>query len=137
MPRTSLFVRFRSAVPNRHGSYPGIFGLANGLATDGRLTAADHAWWAATNAVGDTWYPDPSRTHPDCYDRTLNPGAAAWFRTSATELLALAEGYLQLLDRYDVPWHELRTDRPGRLVYEDDVQVVAVPFRHPEDWPFR
>ncbi|WP_164488335.1 MULTISPECIES: hypothetical protein [unclassified Plantibacter] len=22
-----------------------------------------------------------------------------------------------------------------RLTYEDDVQVVAVPFRHPDDWP--
>jgi hypothetical protein len=132
-----LYVRFRSAVPNRRGSYPGIFGLANGLAADGRLTADDYAWWAATNAVGDALYRDPSRVDPACYDRELNPGAAAWFRSSATELLTLAEGYLQLLDRYGVPWHELRTDRPGHLVYEDDVQVVAVPLRYPEDWPFR
>ena len=48
-------------------------------------------------------YADSSTVVPGCYDRELNPGARAWFRESATELLALAAGYLRLLDRYDVP----------------------------------
>ncbi len=43
---------------------------------------------------------------------------------------------LELLDRYDVRWVELRTNTPGRITYEDDVQVVAVPFSYPDDWPF-
>lgn len=136
MPRELQFVRYRSAVPNRRGTYPGVFALANGLAADGRLDPADHAWWVATNAVGEQLYTDPSAVDPTCYDRELHPGAAAWFRSSATELLDLSAQYLDLLDRYGVPWHELRSDSPGHVVYADDVQVVAVPFRHPEDWPF-
>ncbi|UIJ35621.1 hypothetical protein [Allobranchiibius sp. GilTou73] len=43
--------------------------------------------------------------------------------------------YLRLLDRYDVPWVQLRTAHPGRVVYQDDVQVVAVPFEYPAAWP--
>jgi len=136
VPRELQFVRYRSAAPNQRGAYPGVFALVNGLATGGRLTAEDHVWWVATNAAGEELYADPSRVDPSCYDRELHPGAAAWFRSSATELLDLSSGYLDLLDRYAVPWHELRTDRPGRVVYSDEVQVVAVPFRHPDDWPF-
>lgn len=130
------FVRYQSAVPNRRGAWPGVFGLANGLASDGRLTAEDQAWWAAANARATAAYTDPSTVDPDCYHPVANPGARAWFRHSATELLELTSGYLDLLDRYELPWVELRTSTPGRIVFEDHVQVVAVPFRFPDDWPF-
>ena len=136
MTRELQFVRYRSAVPNRRGAHPGVFALANGLAAGGRLTAADHEWWVARNAEAERLYPDPTRTTPGCYDPVVNPGAASWFRAGATHLLALTGDYLHLLDRYGVRWHELRSDHPGRIVHEDDVQVVAVPYLHPEDWPF-
>ena len=48
---------------------------------------------------------------------------------------APARTYCALLDRYDVAWVELRTAHPGRSVYEDEVQVVAMPFTHEEHWP--
>jgi len=35
-----------------------------------------------------------------------------------------------------VRWVELRTASPGLIVYSDAVQVVAVPYRHPDGWPF-
>jgi hypothetical protein len=72
---------------------------------------------------------------PECYDRTLNPGARAWFKSGASDQIELARAYLVLLDRYDVGWVELRTAAPGRIVYEDHVQVVAVPYDHDRDWP--
>lgn len=49
----------------------------------------------------------------------------------------MARRYTVLLDRYEVPWVEPRTERPGRIVYDDAVQVVAVPFVHEEHWPLR
>lgn len=130
------FVRFQSMVPNRRGSYPGVFALANGLAGEGSLAPADAAWMRASNDRADALYVDPTTVVADCYDPVLNPGARSWFTSSATELLEFTRGYLDLLDRYDVRWVELRTSTPGRVTYEDAVQVVAVPFTHPEDWPF-
>lgn len=127
--------RFQSAVPNRRGTFPGIFGLTNGLGRGGLLSAEDHAWWVDSNARANGLYADPSTVVPGCYDHDVNPGARAWFRESATELLALAAEYLRLLDRYGVSWVELRSSSPGRIVYADDVQVVAVPFRYPEARP--
>ncbi|QZQ55628.1 hypothetical protein KZI27_01795 [Curtobacterium sp. TC1] len=130
------FVRFQSAVPNRRGRFPGIFALANGLRDAGRLTDTDRRWLAAANERAEGMYVDPSTVEPGCFDEVRNPGARSWFRTDATDLLTMSAEYLDLLDRYGVGWVELRTDRPGRTTYEDDVQIVAVPLAYPADWPF-
>jgi len=132
----TVFVRFQSAVPNRHGTYPGVFALANGLASDGALSDEDFTWWRAANDRADALYPQPSQLDLRCYDPTLNPGARAWFKESATELIDMTRAYLALLDRYRIGWIELRTTAPGRISYEDGVQVVAVPGTYPSDWPF-
>ncbi|WP_284293273.1 hypothetical protein [Luteimicrobium album] len=105
-----------------------MFGLANGLARAGVLTAEDHAWWRRSNAWCTEAYRDPSAVDPLVYDRAVNPGAKAWFRASAVELVDKAREYLVLLDRYGVAWVERRTSSPGRVVYADEVQVVAVPL---------
>ena len=132
----ATYCRFQSAVPNRHGRFPGVFAMANGLGRQGLLDPADHAWWEAENRRGDELYVDPSTVNPTCFDRELNPGARSWFRSSATGLIAMTQACLAMLDRYGVPWVELRSDSPGRVVYADEVQVVAVPYTHAADWPF-
>ncbi|NED97325.1 hypothetical protein G1H11_18675 [Phytoactinopolyspora alkaliphila] len=114
--------------------FPGVFALANGLAHAGALSPDDYAWWRAANDHGDAAYTDPSTVDPACFDRELNPGAVSWFKSTATSLISTCDGYLALLDRYGVPWTELRTDHPGMIVYEDDVQVVATPYSYPEHW---
>ena len=123
------FVRYQSAEVNARGINVGIFGLANGLAKDGRLSEEDHRWWQTANAWYDAAYPDPNLLDPAVYDRTINPHAQAWFKTTAAHLLTRIPGYLDLLDRHGVQWEELRSSTPGRVLYEDDVQVVVVPNR--------
>ena len=132
----TAFVRYQSAVPNRRGRFPGIFALANGLRDTGRLTDTDRRWLAAANERAEGLYVDPSTVEPGCFDDIRHPGARSWFRTGAADLLTMSAEYLDLLDRYGVGWVELRTDRPGRTTYEDDVQIVAVPLAYPADWPF-
>jgi hypothetical protein len=121
------FVRFEATAPNSRGMRSGVFALANRLASTGLFTPADAAWHRAANTRADLLYRNPSFETPGCYDRTVNPGARAWFRSSAAELLTMTRGYLELLDRYGVGWVEVRTDDPGRITHSDDVQVVAVP----------
>ncbi|ALD12004.1 hypothetical protein [Clavibacter capsici] len=130
------YVRFQSAVPNRRGTFPGVFALADGLRLSGMLSDEEGEWMDAANARASESYADPRSVDPECYDRVLNPGARAWFLASATDLLAFTADYLALLDRHDVPWQELRTRTPGRIVYADDVQVIATPHTI-DDWPFR
>jgi hypothetical protein len=130
------FVRYQSAVPNRLGRFPGVFALANGLHRSGLLTPADQIWLQDANRRATAAYPDPSTVDPDCYDQDRNPGARAWFTADARHLLDLTGPYLEMLDRYGVPWVQLSTRTPGRIVYRDDVQVIAVPQTFSEHWPF-
>ncbi|NYJ75605.1 hypothetical protein [Allobranchiibius huperziae] len=110
--------------------------MANGLAKKQLLSSRDAEWLRSANAHANAAYADPSLTGSGCYDLDRFPGARAWFKATATYLLEMTGEYLELLDRYDVPWVELRTARPGRVVYEDNVQVVTTPFSYPADWPF-
>ncbi|MBF4620886.1 hypothetical protein [Clavibacter sp. VKM Ac-2542] len=130
------YVRFQSAAPNRRGTFPGVFALANGLRLSGMLSGEEGEWMDAANARAAGAYADPRSVDPDCYDRVRNPGARAWFLADAVDLLSFTADYLALLDRHDVPWQELRTRTPGRIVYADPVQVIAVPHTV-DDWPFR
>jgi len=123
------FVRFHSPHPNARGTFPGVFALANGLRSDGRLSDADVDWLRAANTTATLAYADPSVTHPEVYDRALHPTAEAWFRVSALHLTEMVRGYLELLARYGVACVESRSDDPGEVIYSDDVQVVVVPFR--------
>lgn len=136
MTATPLFRRFQSAVPNRHGTFPGVFALVNGLRDEGLLSPRDIAWVRTSNRRAHELYADPTSIVAECYDPVVNPAARSWFRASATDLIEFAKEYLDLLDRDNVAWVEVRTASPGRVTYADDVQIVAVPPTSPTDWPF-
>lgn len=57
------------------------------------------------------------------------PRALSWFKPTADRFIWIARRLARALDANDLVVHELLTDRPGEVVYEDDYQVVAVPFR--------
>lgn len=121
------FVRYQAVFPNDRGTYPGVFALTNGLAHAGALSAPDRAWWRVANDWCNDAYPDPSAIDPSVYDRTVHSTAQAWFKSTALHLLAMVDEYVALLHRYGVPCEQIRTNDPGEILYEDEVQVVAVP----------
>ncbi|MGW6569949.1 hypothetical protein [Streptomyces sp. NPDC054975] len=122
-----LYVRFQSPTRSSRGHFPGVFALANGLAREGRLSASEYAVWRASNDWYDTHVTNPTTVDPTVYDPTLNPGAAAWFRSTATGLLTRVLPYLDILAAHGVPCVRLESATPGRIIYEDAAQVVAAP----------
>jgi hypothetical protein len=126
LPRMG-YVRFESATPNSRGGRTGIFGLANGLASSGRLSPDDWSWWRTNNDWGDAAYTDPATVDPTLFDKETYRRATCWFKDSANHLLEQVTGYLDLLDRYGIGWVELRSNDPGTILYEDEVQVVVTP----------
>ncbi|MFE7582432.1 hypothetical protein ACFU5Y_12855 [Streptomyces gardneri] len=123
----ALFVRFQGTVRGPRGNFPGVFALANGLAREGRLSGDEYTFWRTNNDWYDANYPDPSSTDPHVYDHDLHPGAAAWFKTTAVHLVDRVAGYLDLLAAHGVACERVESSAPGRIIYEDDVQVVVVP----------
>jgi len=136
-----MFVRFQSPVPGKRGVHTGVFGLTNGLGRSGRLSPEEHAAWRAGNDWYDAAYPDPTATDPTVYDVTLHPRATAWFKETATHLLERVPPYLEILRTHGVPCVRVEAADPGRVIYEDDVQVVVDPHDptaptsfHPATW---
>jgi hypothetical protein len=121
------YVRFRSRYPNQDGVHVGIFGLVNVLGRHGMLTPAEETFRRENNAWYDAAYPDPCTVDPSVYDRQLNPGASSWFKPTATTLLRRADGYLAILSAHAVAWQQVASPAPGRVVYEDEFHLVALP----------
>lgn len=122
-----MYVRFQSPHPGKRGVHTGVFGLTNLLGRSGRLTVEQHRAWRKGNEWYDAAYPDPSDTDPSVYDETVNPQATAWFKISATHLLDRVPEYLDILRAHGVECERVESDDPGRIIYEDDVQIVVVP----------
>jgi hypothetical protein len=55
--------------------------------------------------------------------------AISWFKDSANQHLARMRELANILERHGISVQMLKTDRVGYVVYEDEYQVVAEPFR--------
>lgn len=121
------YVRFQAAQRNRRGHFTGVFGLINTLAKQGKLTDEEELFRRSNNSWYNEAYPDPSTVDSTVYDHEVNPGAAAWFKPSATHLIEHVSGYLEILTAHGVECRTVRSADPGRVIYEDEVQIVVVP----------
>lgn len=122
-----MYIRFQSPSPGKRGVHTGVFGLTNTLGRAGELSPQEHADWRAGNDWFNAAYRDPSDSDPTVYDERVNPLATAWFKESAVHLLERVPRYLEILSAHGVECVRVETADPGRIVYEDDVQVVVVP----------
>ena len=52
----------------------------------------------------------------------------SWFRQDAGAVLDKVAELIALLEQFDITVDQLNTTRPGYIVYEDEVQIVAEPF---------
>jgi hypothetical protein len=123
----TTYLRYQSPTPNRRGTHPGVFGLVNGLARDGLLTPGQEQFRLVTNAWYEANVTDPATVDPSVYDRAVNPRAAAWFKESAHDVIGPVDGYLEILAEHGVECVLVRCTDPGRVIYEDDRQIVVVP----------
>jgi len=96
------------------------------LARGGELSPEEWRFWRTNNDWYNAAYLDPSTVDPAVYDPTRHPGAVAWFKPTATHLLARVDGYLRLLAAHGVECVTLRSADPGRIIYEDADQIVVV-----------
>ena len=94
-------------------------------------------WDAARLSALMDWF-NVHLEKPERVARSRRPNghhaAVSWFKVSAHEHIARARELAALLEQYGVPTRMLTTERPGYVVYEDEFQVAAEPFRseHPD-----
>jgi hypothetical protein len=113
------------------GVEEGIFGAAHDLrdgilasALDRSLLDALLSWFDANLATPKRFNSTKSKGH---YRRKA--AGISWLKHAAVEHLARMRELADILERNGIRVSRITTDRPGYVVFEDDHQVVAEPFR--------
>jgi hypothetical protein len=105
----------------------GIFTALYALDRRGELLAHERAWFEETEAWFNRHLRRPERlawsSRPNAPERAIT-----WLKVSATEHVSRMRDLVALLEHKDVAVDEVRTDKPGYVVYEDEHQVAAMPF---------
>lgn len=102
----------------------GLFCAAHELCESGGLPAYEVDALAELDLWFSAHLKDPFDLLPEhpLYDQSI-----CWFKSVAREHLARAWEKVTILERNGVFIWTVKSERPGRVYYEDDVQVVALP----------
>ena len=125
----NMFIRFASLRVNRDsGRELGIFHTAYALRESGRL---DDDEIAQLNALLEVF--NNELDVPGCYGDTSvrwqrRYRAICWFKTQSREFISQMWTVAKFMKCHGVQMKLLRTTLPGRVLYEDEHQVAAVPF---------
>lgn len=68
------------------------------------------------------------KVHSSNSNQYAKPLSISWFKSSAAEHIEKMRQYTQILEAHNVRVKQISTERPGKIVYEDDYQVAAIPF---------
>ena len=123
-----MFVRFVVSYQDSQSQQPkGIFQACRDLRDADHLDAATEAWADQIFAWFGAHLPRPDRLAWSSRANAPERGIS-WFRSSATDHVLRARELASLLELCGLQVELLRTDRPGYILYEDEWQVVAMPF---------
>jgi hypothetical protein len=116
---------------NPLGRAPGVFQAAYRLLRRGALAADEHQHLREQL----DWFND-NLARPERFVRTRSKGyyrrqpvALSWFRQEAAEHITRARRVARIVASHSSQVQALHTMHPGYVVYEDEYQVVAIPFR--------
>ena len=91
-------------------------------------------WQAVTGSDADelkevrAWF-NENLQKPTSFGRDKLRLGICWFKTDATEHISRIWQLVQILERHGIYIKKVRTDKPGYVIYEDEWQLVAEPFR--------
>jgi hypothetical protein len=91
-------------------------------------------WGTITGADADElneirlWF-SANLERPTSFGRDTLRLGICWFKSEATEHIAHIWEMVQVLERHGIYVKKIRTDKPGYVIYEDQWQLVAEPFR--------
>ncbi len=124
----------RFVLPRSHpdtGVEEGIFGAAYDLREGTRISTSDRQSLDGLLAWLDVNLAKPQRFNSSKskgYYRRRTAGIS-WLKPTAAEHIAKMRALIAILERNGYQVSQTTTDRPGYVVFEDDHQVVAEPFR--------
>jgi hypothetical protein len=103
------------------GKPDGVFAAGHYLLKKGALSPEEAKMFKET----DEWF-DQHLPEPEYYKRGNPEKAVSWFKENALPLVDRLNPVVDMLARHGIECHMVRTDTPGRIIYEDEYQVGAV-----------
>lgn len=125
-----MFIRFFSGEIDDHSHVAaGLFNAASDLYCSDELSEYEVDALAELRDWFDAHLKSPFDylSHHPRYNHSI-----CWFKSAARDHLARAWELVTILERNGVFIWTVKSERPGRVHYEDDVQVFARPY--PELW---
>jgi hypothetical protein len=120
----------RFVTQDRHPPYghrSGIFVAAYALEEGNTLIASEQEALRLLLAWFDDNLARPTRLAASRHPRAQET-AISWVRASAHEYVTRLRRLAGVVEAAGIPVEELRTTRPGYVLYEDAHQIVALPF---------
>lgn len=125
-----MFLRFvTTEVDNESHKELGVFHAARRLRDSSSLSQAEETLLLEIRDWFNINLKKPNRftSAKPPYDRKRQNGIS-WFKDSACVHIGKMHEMVALLKHHDVPVRMIKTARPGYVLYEDEFQIVAVPF---------
>lgn len=126
-----IYLRFvTERADGETGLKSGIFSEAYGLLDGTALSAVHHDLLSKLIAWFDDRLPVPER-----FNSSKSKGASrrnshgiSWIKPEAEEHISRMREIAWILEEHGIKVVMIKTQRPGRIVYEDEWQIVAEPF---------
>lgn len=67
---------------------------------------------------------------PDILNKSKHFSAICWFKDTAIEPLERVRAIKFVLEQYGIWVDQITTQKPGQIIYQDEWQVVAKPWRN-------
>jgi hypothetical protein len=123
-----MYIRVAVSARDESSDQPrGIFTELYALERSGKLEAYELQWFHDI-----TWWFNKNLKTPDRLAWSSRPNAPkraiSWLKLSAAEHVRRMRELATLLEHKDIAVDEIRTEKPGYILYEDEHQVAAMPF---------
>ncbi len=121
---TLTYIRFVISEQNNNSNEKqGFFMAMQELRENNTL----YPWEIAIDKAVYHWF-NKNLAVPHVQSREGKIRAISWFKSSATEYIENMRKFSAILEAHDYPVEQLITSRPGKILYEDNYQIVAIPF---------
>ena len=120
-----MFIRFVVGTDGEHHrSLTGVITEARLLREENKLSPYEEEWLEGIYDWFNSYLPCPPFSTGQ-----FPTHAVAWFKAESSEFIARMWDIVAIIEDHDVPVHLLRSHNPGKIVYEDEYQVLVEEWR--------
>ena len=121
-----MFIRFVVGADDEiHRMLTGVITEARILRDENKLHSYEEEW---LEDIYD-WF-NSHLPHPPFSTAKFPRDVVTWFRSESSDFIARMWDIVAIIESHDVPVRVLKSQNPGKVVYEDDYQVLVEEWRH-------